>query len=271
MSFSSTTGDLAFACYTLDRAANIRRQHGVETDLYVLTQRGQSPKNVRSVTAPLVASISSRELLGVVTDHQSFVHVEECNTRRRVATFRPSSLLLDALYAFGPNHQMMAVTGIKTSREDPQSGRHVVALLKVGDRTPTFVFSGLAKVTALSYSFDGRHIAAADERGIVRVWNTHTGRQILEIDEAGVRDEEALLVRQVKFLEGADVLITAGRRDIRFWNLRDGTEVARLHEPEAISGTYFVEPSSDGAMVVTSWHKRDQNQDLRSIVKLWRI
>jgi len=272
MSFDSKTENLGFACYSINVNEKAPLISSIVAHLYLLPMPGGSPKKVRTVAGPDWAFFSSREALCVVTDQTSFVRVEECTGRKTVATFHPSAFTLDVLYAFGPDHQTMAVTGPNMSRAvKPRTGHHVVSLWKAGKRVPTFVFADLAYVTALSYSVDGQYVAAADEHGIVRVWNTDSGLQVMSLDESNFDDAKKPFRPKAKFVGNADILMIAGRDDIRLWSIRDNVEVERIREPEAIAGSYFIEAASDGKMILMGWQELGTDGKSQTIVRLWTV
>src|SRR5215211_805547 len=113
------------------------------------------------------------------------------------------------------------------------AGRALISLvlLVTGCSTlkPTYDWGdGKTNTLAAAFSSDQRFVAAADSNGMVRVWDTGTGREVGRC--AGFDTTHRTYCQRRLIFSPADDLVAFAAADntVRLWNWRDGLIVRKL-------------------------------------------
>jgi WD40 repeat protein len=100
-----------------------------------------------------------------------------------------------------------------------------------------------APVIQISFSASGQYLAAADEHGLVRIFNVHTFTKTAEISHEQI-------VRAVVFSEDEQKVASAGDDSMVYiFDSSDGGHLLRLRHLNAVTGVRF---TPDGSRVITS-------------------
>jgi len=130
------------------------------------------------------------------------------------------------LIAFSPSGNALSIPAEKSlDLVDPRTGKTLVSLS--GHQSPL----GL-----LSFSSDGRMVAAADSGGNVLIWDTTSGATKAVL--SGIGDQPVLL----SFADENETLVTGLRSgNVSVWNWRTGARAATIQPPETYSFTSMLQ------------------------------
>ena len=87
--------------------------------------------------------------------------------------------------------------------------------------------SGIASVSAIAFSLDGRYLASSGHDGAIRLWDMDTGEELVSMD---VHDHQP---RSMIFSPDGSRLTSTGMEDTVIWNTENGEEIIRLPLPSA--------------------------------------
>jgi WD40 repeat protein len=145
----------------------------------------------------------------------------------------------DGPFAFSPDGKLVAVVSPRP-RGGPRNGQAGVTLWEVASRKPALELEGLGGAYHLTFSPDGRHVAAGV--GDCRVWDVRTGR-------LRFRAAMSSSISELAFSRDGKLLACAGC-GLSLWDVEAGRELPRgVGHTGVITG---VAVSRDGKTVATA-------------------
>jgi WD40 repeat protein len=213
--------------------------------VYALVQRHDAQAKARHARAQELVALAAAEL-PVDPERSVALAVEAAGRERSPGVedeLRTSLLALrvrEVLHAGGaasavavePRGRLIVTSGKGGARLfDRRTGRAIATLTRD------------ATLTTVSFSPDGRLIAAAGTNGLARVWSTRDKRQILALRHGSA-------VTSVAFSPDSRLLATtSGDRSARIWRVPSGRLVHRLPHPAAVRSASF---DGTGGLLVTA-------------------
>jgi WD40 repeat protein len=128
-------------------------------------------------------------------------------------------------------------------------------------------------VASIAFAPDGRSYATCDTRGIVRVWDTATGRRLglLPLRRSPKLGAYSLLGFPMAYSPDGDVLAVAWETDVQFWDVRRKQYLTTLKgHPRRVGSLAF---SPDGRLLASGeqFQFSGKLQESRLVVKLWDV
>jgi WD40 repeat protein len=115
-------------------------------------------------------------------------------------------------------------------------------------------FFSLRGINSISYRFDGQRIVSASNYGIIKIWDTMSGIEIMELNiEGGV-------CLKVSYSPDGNKIIAASMKHTEIWDANNGTKLETLP-----TSTWLVEPyvsySQDGTKFLTTGSNVEPRQE----------
>jgi WD40 repeat protein len=179
-------------------------------------------------------------------DFDGNLFVWELPSGRRLASFQSHHLRIRSL-AFSPDGKMLATASSDDSVKlwslvrRPTSESTAETLEEIHT-----LLGHEACVVALGFAPDGRNLITGSGDGVVKLWNTATGRE--RASWLAHKPEQG--VTSLACSPDGQTLATAGLdRTVKLWNLANGRELVSLTQPAAVHALAF---SGDGKSLITA-------------------